>query len=70
MSKTERLENPTKYYEKISDVKHKCKCSHTVIIPEFIDRQLCDYCGHWIYRNPKLEFEYKLREEMKKNDNK
>lgn len=37
MSKTERLENPTKYYERISDVKHKCKCSHIVkmIVKEF-----------------------------------
>ena len=66
-----RVENPMKYHNKIANIKHKCKhCGHTIIIPEFVDRNLCDHCGHWIYRTPQLEFKYKLRKEMKKNDNK
>jgi len=66
MSKNEKIENPKKYHEAISCIKYRCKCSHTIIIPSFVDRQLCDHCGHWVYRTPKLEFEYKLREEMRK----
>lgn len=50
------LEEPAKYHDAIADIKTKCKCGHTKVIP--------------VYRTPKLEFEYKLREEMKKNDNK
>lgn len=64
------LEEPAKYHDAIADIKSKCKCGHTKVIPVYVDRIICNYCGHWIYRTPKLEFEYKLREEMKKNDNK
>ena len=39
---------------------------HVVVIPTYKDRTLCSYCGFWVYKTPKLEFEYKLKEKMKK----
>ncbi len=66
MGKNSRTENPVKYHEKIQAIKHTCKCGHVVIIPVYKDRTLCGHCGFWVYKTPKLEFEYKLKEKMKK----
>ena len=66
MGKNSRTENPKKYHEKICKIKHTCKCGHVVMIPVYKDRTLCSYCGFWVYKTPKLEFEYKLKEKMKK----
>ena len=37
-----------KEYQRMSDeydkVKYRCKCGHRVIIPEWIDKQLCSHC--------------------------
>ena len=44
------LEKPAKYHDAIADIKSKCKCGHTKVIPVYVDRILCNYCGHWIYR--------------------
>ena len=66
MGKNSRTENPVKYHNKICKIKHTCKCGHVVIIPVYKDRTLCGHCGFWVYKTPKLEFEYKLKEKMKK----
>lgn len=42
----------SKEYEK---VKFKCKCGHKVIIPVWVDKQLCNWCGNYVYRNKKME---------------
>ena len=66
MGKNSRTENPVKYHNKICKIKHTCKCGHVVIIPVYKNRTLCGHCGVWVYKTPKLEFEYKLKEKMKK----
>lgn len=48
-----------------TDTRVKCKCGHKSIIPHNIDRIICWYCGHWLYREAKIEFKYKLKETMK-----
>ena len=48
-------------------VKIRCKCGHRVIIPVWVDKQICDWCGNYVYRNKKLEFKEKLKKELKKN---
>ena len=40
------LEKPAKYHDAIADIKSKCKCGHTKVIPVYVDRILCNYCGH------------------------
>lgn len=37
----------------------KCSCSHTVTFG-LKDRQICGYCGNWVYKTPEAEFKYKL----------
>ena len=44
-------------------IKIQCKCcGHKVVIPVWVDKQLCSWCGHYVFRNKQLEF----RENMKK----
>ena len=49
-------------------VKHsvRCKCTHSIAIPKYLDRVICKYCGEWCYRTAELEEKYK--EEQKKKD--
>lgn len=47
-------------------VKYKCKCGHKVIIPEWVDKQLCKYCGTYVFKNKKEEFKYRMKERLKK----
>ena len=50
-----------KIWQKSSDerdkVKIKCNhCGRKAIIPVWVDKQLCSWCGYYIYRNKKLAF--------------
>ena len=40
--------------------KIKCKCGHTQLLGNQ-DRVICDWCKHWIYKDKRTEFKYKLR---------
>lgn len=33
-----------------------------VFINKKIDRKLCIYCGHWIYRDPQTRLKYEMKE--------
>lgn len=44
----------------------KCKnCGHTILPGK--DRGICTWCGHWCYKNDKIEFKYKMLENIKKH---
>lgn len=47
-----------------------CKnCGHTLLVVNK-DRLICSHCGHWVYKDDKTEFMYKLKEGMNKNGTK
>lgn len=49
-------------YEK---VKYKCKnCGHKVVIPYWVDKQLCSWCGKYVFKNKKDEDLYRIREKL------
>lgn len=59
----------TKEYNKMSDeldkVKYKCQhCGRRVVIPSFLNKILCDWCGHYVFKNKKEEFKYRMKEKM------
>lgn len=56
-----------KYHNIITQNKTKCGCGHSVIIPPNLDKIICSYCGKYIFKNKKKEFEYRLKESMNKN---
>ena len=59
-----RVEDPVIYSSQIQKIQHKCKCGHTVTIPEFVDKQLCKFCGTYVFKNKKDEFSYRVREKL------
>lgn len=51
----------------LNKIKYYCpKCGHAVIIHNHINKVLCDWCGHYVYKNKKVEFIEKLQIAMKK----
>lgn len=52
----------TIYFKKRSVFKITCSyCGHTTY-DMIEDREICSWCNHWIYKNKKVEFRYKLKE--------
>lgn len=51
-----------KYTSSIVANSVKCSCSHRVAIPPQMDRVICSWCGHWVYRTKELEEEYKKKD--------
>ena len=44
-----------------------CKhCGHRILITNKYERLICPCCGYMIYRNKKIEFNYKIKEIMRK----
>lgn len=60
----------TKEYERraeeLDKVKYICKCGHRVIIPKGVDKQLCDWCGNYVFKDKNEEFKYRLQEKMRR----
>jgi len=52
--------------EEYDKVKYTCKCGHRVIITNKQDKTICDWCGHYVFKSKKDEFEFRLKEKMKR----
>lgn len=59
-----------KEFERMTDeydkVKYKCKCGRRIVIPKWVDKQLCDWCGNYVFKSKADEFKYRVKEKMKK----
>lgn len=53
-------------FEAYAQIRHKCKCSHTLYIPAYKEFVLCNYCGRKVYRDEKVKFKNLLIAEFKK----
>lgn len=44
-----------------------CKCGHSMIFYpiEKKDRKLCEWCGHYVYKDKRIEFKYRLNKLLK-----
>lgn len=55
-----------KYLDSLSEAKIVCKkCGHKVTFGRK-DRVICSWCGHWIYKDDKTEYKYKIQELRRK----
>ena len=58
-----------KEYERMTDeydkVKYLCSCGHRVIIPKWVDKQLCNWCGHYVFKSKGDEFKFRMKEKLK-----
>lgn len=67
MSYSKLIKEDKRKSEVYSQNKFKCKhCGHKQLIPKFMKKNLCDWCGHWVFRNEKDEFMFRMNEKLKK----
>lgn len=59
----------TKEWKRLTDeydkVKYTCKCGHRVVIPKYKDKQICSWCGDYVFKNGKDEFLYRMKGKLK-----
>lgn len=60
------MKNEAKLANAYGDIRHKCKCGHTVFIISKFDFVYCDWCGRKVFKNDKAKFKYKLLKNMGK----
>lgn len=52
-------------FDEKQKAKRKCKhCGHTQLL-ETQDKSICSWCKHWIYKDDRVEFMYKLKKVRK-----
>ena len=58
-----------KEHQKMTDeydkVKYLCKCGHRVIIPRWVDKTLCNWCGNYVFKNKQDEFKFRVKEKIR-----
>ena len=57
-----------KYEDAIAVYKRTCKCGHVVEITKG-NKKLCSHCGHYVYLDPKDEFQERLLSAMRVRKN-
>ena len=45
-------------------VKYMCKCGHKNVIPNWMDKTICDWCGNYVFKCKKDEDLYRIKEKM------
>lgn len=58
-----RYDEDTKIFKEISNFKVKCSCGHTFATTK--EKDLCSWCGNYVYKDKKNEFTEKLMKEIK-----
>lgn len=53
-------------YEDRQNYSVKCKCGHTCTILNPKGYQICSWCHNYVFLNPKVEFEFRMREKINK----
>lgn len=47
-------------------VKYRCKnCGRRAIIPYNVEKQICKYCRHYVFKSDQEEFKYRIKEKLK-----
>ena len=57
-------EEKTKKYDKITRDRVICPtCGHSLLFGRF-DKIICSWCRHYVFKDSKTEFEYRLKESI------
>ena len=59
------FDDDTKMFNSISENTKKCKCGHSVVINKGVEKVLCSWCNHYVFRNKKDEDLYRIKEKLK-----
>lgn len=68
MKRRNKLTNDeiVKLCNNITNYKITCKCGHRVFLGT-CDKIICSWCGRYIFKDSKTEFEYRIKEKILKN---
>ena len=58
----EEWKRMTNEYDK---VKYPCKCGRRVIIPSWEEKEVCSWCGNYVFKDKKEEFKYRVKEKIR-----
>jgi len=64
MYKKKYYEKPEKYSDILTKARIYCNCGHSVNISSDKDKVLCDWCGNYVFKDKKTEFEFRMKEKM------
>ena len=53
----------------LNKVKAKCRCGARIILPMKEEKGICHICKNYVFRDKKKEFEYRLKEKIRRNNN-
>ena len=62
MNKIKYREQPEKFAHVMAVNRIKCKCGHVLELPHKVDKSICTWCGNYVFKNKKIEFEYRMKE--------
>lgn len=59
------------WYNKVvnayNEIKYECKnCGHKQLILPHREKEICDICGRYVFKNNKDEFKFRFKEALKK----
>lgn len=63
---SKQFKEDTKKLESVCQNTIKCKCGCSNVFSFQTERQICRWCGNYVYRTPELEFKYKVKSELYK----
>lgn len=67
MKRGKRYDTSDIMFSIITEAKKRCKhCGHTLLLGNS-EKKICYHCGNYVYRNNKIEFKDKLKQELKKH---
>lgn len=55
----------TKWFRERVDNKVKCRCGHSMAFPYDKEKMVCSWCGRYVYKSKKIEFEETLKSKIK-----
>lgn len=66
MKRVRKYDTSDAMFDILTALKKKCKhCGHTLIMGNS-KKKICTHCGYYVYRNNKIEFQERLKQEMRK----
>lgn len=61
------VENVEKIHRERQINSYKCKCGHSVVIRPCMERNLCKWCGHYVYKDKTLQKIYDNQTQKKED---
>jgi len=51
--------------DELDKVKYMCKCGHRVLIPARKNKEVCTWCGKYVFKNKQDEFRFRVKEKIR-----